>query len=280
MVTSALSNKSFLSIGSTWQLSGSFQANRDKKALSWGTGSLTEPESRQADAYEGEGVSMLVGEGKRVDDQIQSEEREEKRSSAEKTIQKLDQRDKTVTTPAVAECFVRVKTGELNEDDARNEVAGLEIEEAFRFEQLMGNTVTFEPGYRVFTWALDWAFDEATNDEEIPLAVQMRMWEEDEMRKMQEESRRSPFIRWQTRNVEEQDEGLDLGRLYEELRNLGRDRHTRSGQEQDQAGREWRPDEWIQTSVWILEELGRNSQIKGFQERSVGLRIFPREYSA
>jgi hypothetical protein len=144
----------------------------------------------------------------------------------------------------------------------------------------MGNTVTFEPGYRVFTWALDWAFDEAMNEEEIPLAVLMKMWEEDEMRKMQEEGLRSPLTHWRTLNVEEQEKGLDLNRLYEELRSLGRDRHTRRGQEQEQVGREGRPDEWIRTSVWILEELGRNSQVDGFQERSVGLRIFPREYSA
>jgi hypothetical protein len=280
MVTSALSNKSFLSIGSTRQLSSSDQVNREEEAISWGTGSLTEPESRQADAHEGEGMNMLVGDGKDAVDQVHLEEKERKRSSAERIIQKLDQRDEMVTTPAVEECFVRVKMRELDEYDARNEVACLEIEQAFRFEQLMGNTVTFEPGYRVFTWALDWTFDEAMNEEEIPLAVQMRMWEEDEMRKMQEEGLRNPLIRWRIRNVEEQDEGLDLGRLYEELRNLGRDRHTRVGQEQEQVDRRRQPDEWIQTSVWIIEELGRNSQVDGLQERSVGLRIFPREYSA
>jgi hypothetical protein len=95
------------------------------------------------------------------------------------------------TTPAVAECFMRVKMGELDENDARNVVGALEIEEAFRFEQLMGNTFRYEPGHRVFTWALDLAFDVATNDDEIPLAVQMRLWEKDEM---QEKGIRSPFI--------------------------------------------------------------------------------------
>jgi hypothetical protein len=159
-------------------------------------------------------------------------------------------------------------------------VACLEIEEAFRFEQLMGNTVTFEPGYRVFTWAMDWAFDEARNEDEIPLAVQMRMWEEDEMLKMQEEGIRSPFTQWRTLNEEEPNEGLNLGRLYEELRSLGRNRHTRIGQEQEQVGREWQPDEWIQTSVWIIEELGRSCQTGVVQKRNVDLRIFPRVYSA
>jgi hypothetical protein len=132
----------------------------------------------------------------------------------------------------------------------------LEIEEAFRFEQLMGNVVTVERPSRVFTWAMDWAFVESTDEEEIPLAVQMRLWEEDERRKMMEEGTRSPFTQWRTRNVEEPDEGLNLGRLYEELRSLGRNRHTRIGQEQEQTGRKWQPDEWIRTSVWILEELG------------------------
>jgi hypothetical protein len=47
-----------------------------------------------------------------------------------------------------------------------------------------------------------------TNDDEIPLAVQMRMWEEDEMRKMQEEGIRSPFTQWRTRNDDVPDEGL------------------------------------------------------------------------
>jgi hypothetical protein len=232
--------------------------------MSWGTGSLTEPESRHADAYEGEGVNMLVGNGKSVDDQAQSEERErereEKRSSAKRLIQRMDQRDRTETTPEVAKCFVRVQMGELDEYEARNEVACLEIEEAFRFEQLMGNTVTFEPGYRVFTWAMVWAFDVARNEDEIPLAVQMRLWEEDEMRRMEEEGGRSPFTQWRTMNVEEQDQGLNLGRLYEELIRLGRNRHTRIDQEQEQGGRERQPDEWIRTSVWIIEELGRSCQ--------------------
>jgi hypothetical protein len=98
------------------------------------------------------------------------------------------------------------------ENFARNEVRALEIEEALRFEQLMGNTYRYDPGYRVFTWAMDWAFDEARNEDEIPLAVQMRLWEEDERRKMQEEGIRSPFTQWRTRNEEEPDEGLNLGR--------------------------------------------------------------------
>jgi hypothetical protein len=166
-----------------------------------------------------------------------------RRSLAERRIQWLDRRDRMRTTPAVAECFTKVKMGESDENEARNEVACLEIEEAFRFEQLMGNVFTYEPGYRVFTWEMDWAFDEASNDDEIPLAVQMRLWEEDERRKMQEEGIRSPFTKWRTRNFEEPDEGLDLGRLYEELRSLGRNRHTRTGQEQEQVGREWQPDE-------------------------------------
>jgi hypothetical protein len=144
----------------------------------------------------------------------------------------------------------------------------------------MGCVVTVEPAFRVFTWAMDWAFEESTSEEEIPLAVQMRLWEEDEKRKMQEEGIRSPFTKWRARNVEEPDEGLNLGRLYEELRSLGRDRHTRIGQEQEQVGREWQPDEWIRTSVWILEELGGGHQEGVANLRSVGLRIYPTVYIA
>jgi hypothetical protein len=90
------------------------------------------------------------------------------------------------TTPAVAEYFTKVKTGELEENFARNEVGTLEIEEAYRFEQLVGNVDRYEPGFRVFTWAMDWAFGEETNDDEIPLAVQMSLWEEDARGKISE----------------------------------------------------------------------------------------------
>jgi hypothetical protein len=127
---------------------------------------------------------------------------------------------------------------------------------------------------------MDWAFSEETPDDEIPLAVQMRLWEEDELRKMQEEGIRSPFTQWRTRNENEPDEGLNLGRLYEELRPLGRDRHTRMGQDQEQVGREWQPDEWIRTSVWILEELGGGHQEGVAYLRSVGLGIYPTVYTA
>jgi hypothetical protein len=283
MATSALCNKSFLSIGSTWQLSSEVHVLEEGDAASLGIGSLTEPESCLADAHEGEVEDLLEGNGKNVDHRSQFEERERvrgvRRSLAERRIQWLDRRDRMRTTPAVAECFTRVKMGELDENDARNEVASLEIEKAFRFEQLMGNTFTYEPGYTVFTWAMDWAFDEA-NDDEVPLAVQMRLWEEDEKRKMHEEGIRSPFTQWRTRNKEEPDEGLNLGRLYEELRRLGRDRHTRMNQEKEQVGREWQPDEWTRTSVWILKELGGGHQEGVAHLRSIGFRIYPTVYTA
>jgi hypothetical protein len=76
------------------------------------------------------------------------------------------------------------------------------------------------------------------------------------------------------------DEGLDLGRLCEELRRLGRDRHTRVNQNQEQVGREWQPDEWIQTSIWILEEFGGGRLEEVANLRSVGLGIYPTVYTA
>jgi hypothetical protein len=280
--------------------------------------------------------NLLDGNGKNVEVQRQFEERERvrgvRRSLAERRIQWLDRRDRMRTTPAVVERFMKVTMGELDEYEARNEVACLEIEEAFRFEQLMGNVVALEPAFRVFTWAMDWAFVESADEDEIPLAVQMRLWEEDERRKMQEEGFRSPFTQWRvrndevktaaiiqiaqenedeiplavqmrlweederrkmqeegirstftqwrTRNDEEPDEGLNLGRLCEELRSLGRNRQTRIGQEQEQDGWEWQPDEWIRTSVWILDELGGGHQEGVARLRSVGLRIYPRTYTA
>jgi hypothetical protein len=284
MVTSALSTKSFLSNGSNWQLLGEVHIPEEEDAASREIGSLTEPESRLADAHEDEVENLLEGNGKMIDDRNQSEERERvrgvRKSLAERRIQWLDRRDRMRTTPTVVECFTKVKMGEMDENDARNEVACLEMEDAFRFEQLMGNVVTVEPAFRVFTWAMDWAFYEATNEDEIPLAVQMRLWEEHEMRKMQGEGIRSPFMKWRTRNVEETDEGLDLSRLYEELRSLGRNRHTRIGQEQEQVGRGWQPDEWIRTSVWMMEELWGGHQEGVAHLRSVGLRIYPRTYTA
>jgi hypothetical protein len=67
---------------------------------------------------------------------------------------------------------------------------------------------------------------------------------------------------------------------WSELRSLGRDRHTRIGQEQEQVGWEWQPDEWIRTSVWMMEELGGGHQEGVAHLRSVGLRIYPRTYTA
>jgi hypothetical protein len=72
---------------------------------------------------------------------------------------------------------------------------------------------------------------------------------------MQEEGIRSPFTQWRTRNEEVLEEVLNLGRLHEELRRLGRDPHTKN-QVQEQVDREWQLDEWIRTAVWILEEIG------------------------
>jgi hypothetical protein len=75
MVTSALV-KSFLSNGSTWQLLSQIPVSEEGDAASLGIGSLTEPESRLADAHEGEVENLLEGNGKNVDDRSLSEERE------------------------------------------------------------------------------------------------------------------------------------------------------------------------------------------------------------
>jgi hypothetical protein len=100
------------------------------------------------------------------------------------------------TSRATEECFMKVKLGEMDDMDAQRELSDLSFEDWFRFEQLMGNTTRIEPAFRVFTWAIYWAFGEEMNDDEIPLAVQMRLWEEEERRKMQEEGIRSPFTQW------------------------------------------------------------------------------------
>jgi hypothetical protein len=76
MVPSALSTKSFLSKGSTWQLSGGHHILEEVRATSGGIGSLTEPESRLADAHEGDFENLSEGIGKNAEDRSQSEERE------------------------------------------------------------------------------------------------------------------------------------------------------------------------------------------------------------
>jgi hypothetical protein len=163
MVTSALV-KSFLSCGSTWRLPGEVPVHEERDAAPEAIGSLTEPESRLADAHEDEVENLLDGNGKNVDDQSLSEERERLRGIrgplAERRVQWMDRRDRMRTSPDVVERFVKVKMGEMSDTDARNEVAGLEIEEEFRFEQLMGNTYRYEVPFRLFTCAMDWAFGE------------------------------------------------------------------------------------------------------------------------
>jgi hypothetical protein len=180
----------------------------------------------------------------------------------------------------VEECFRKVRAGEMSESDARNEVACLEIEEAYRFEQLMGNTHTHETPFRLFVWEMDWAFGEEMNDSEVLLADQMRGWEQEQLRKMQEEGILSPFTQWRTVNEEVEKEGLDLGRLYKELRSLGRGRHTGLNRGNEQVDTEWQPDGWIRTSVWILEAVGGGHQEGVANLRSLGLRIRPLVYTA
>jgi hypothetical protein len=130
----------------------------------------------------------------------------------------------------VEEYVTKVKAGEMTSTEARNAMPCLEIGEAFRFEQLMGFVHTYETPFRLFTWAMDWAFGEERNDGEVSLADQMKMWEQDKLRKMQEDglASRSPFTQWRTMNGPVEEEGLGLGRLYGELRGLGHSRH-RSG---------------------------------------------------
>jgi hypothetical protein len=67
--------------------------------------------------------------------------------------------------------------------------------------------------------------------------------------------------------------------LYEELRSLGRGKHTGLKRGNEQAEGEWQPDEWIRTSVWILEAIGGGHQ--GVANlRGVGLGIRPLVYTA
>jgi hypothetical protein len=97
---------------------------------------------------------------------------------------------------------------------------------------------------------------------------------------MQEEGIRSSFTQWRTMNEEVEEEGLDLGRLYEELRRLGSGRHTGLERGNEQVDVEWQADEWIRTSTWILEAIGGGHQEVVANLRSVGLGIRPLVYTA
>jgi hypothetical protein len=61
------------------------------------------------------------------------------------------------------------KAGEMTRTKARN-ILDVEIEEAFQYEPLMGFVHTYEAPFRLFTWALDWAFGEDQNESEVSLA--------------------------------------------------------------------------------------------------------------
>jgi hypothetical protein len=116
ILSSRVPNKmSFLSNGSTWQLLSEVPVPKEGDAASEGIGFLTELESRLADAHEDEVENLLEGNGKIVDDQGESEERESwrgpRRSIAERRIQWIDWRDRMRTTPATTECFLKVQLG-------------------------------------------------------------------------------------------------------------------------------------------------------------------------
>jgi hypothetical protein len=165
-----------------------------------------EPQSRHADAHAGEVENLLDGNGRCENDQVLKEARESlrgiRRSLEERMAQWVDRRE-SMRRPllTVEECFTKVKAGEMSDTDARNAVT-LEIEEAYRFEQLMGNVHPYETPFRLFTCAMDWEFGEELNDSEGSLADQMKMWEQDELRKMQEQGlgHQSPFTQRRTMN--------------------------------------------------------------------------------
>jgi hypothetical protein len=89
----------------------------------------------------------------------------------------------------------------------------------------------------------------AEEDNEVSLADQMKLWEQDELRKMQEDglSRQSPFTQWRTVTGTVEEDGLDLGRLFEELRGLGNGWVMDLQHAGNQVGAGWQADEWIQT---------------------------------
>jgi hypothetical protein len=110
---------------------------------------------------------------------------------------------------------------EMTTTEARNTLIDVDIEEALRFAPLVGFTHTYETPIWFFTWALDWAFGrDQVDEQEIPLEEQLRMWEKDELRKIQEEHERSSGPS-----------------------------HVVVG-----SGAEQKADEWILTSVWISKD--------------------------
>jgi hypothetical protein len=135
--------------------------------------------------------------------------------------------------------------------EARNALVDVDLEEAYRFGRLMGFTHAIETPFQLFTRALDWAFEQG--EQEIPLE------EWDELRKIQEEHKRSSgpsHVAEGCGNVHR----LDVNRTWEELKQLMCERssgpiHVVVGGSAAQEA-----DEWIRTSVWILEELADGHQ--------------------
>jgi hypothetical protein len=85
-----------------------------------------------------------------------------------------------------AEQYVQqVRAREMSITEVRDELT--DIEEAYKFEQMMGNV--FEYGHELdLDWELDFA--QSREEEDIPLAVTMRLWEQGELELTREDDER------------------------------------------------------------------------------------------
>jgi hypothetical protein len=141
--------------------------------------------------------------------------------------------------------------------EARNALIDVEIEEAFQAEQWTGFTQTNELPCQAFTWALDWAFER--DEHENPLAEQMKLWEQNELRKIREEDKRSSGLSHV--DVGGGDVHLNVNRTWEELTQVMCERSSGPNHVVDGGCVAQEAYESIRISVRILEELeGRPSE--------------------
>jgi hypothetical protein len=143
----------FLSHGSIWQLLGEVSVSEEDTVTSEETRSLTESESRHADACVGSVENISDGNGKSVNDQCWKESQESlrgiRRSLEERREQWVNRRVRGFgPLVTVEKCVNKMMDGEMSETEARNAMACFDIDEEFRFWRLMGFTQTHETAFR------------------------------------------------------------------------------------------------------------------------------------
>jgi hypothetical protein len=199
--------------GSVWQLSGEDSVQSKEVAASGEAGFLTDLESRLADTHIGKATNLdEVGNDEQRMKELADGLREIKMALDEMRAE-WAMKPQNVTGLSAEECFMQLKAGQMTDTEARMTLFdGESEEEAFRFEQLMGNTY-MAPMDRVDDLVENWRRNQ--DDERLveDLAGLMRYWEQDELNRIREEQEQE----------REEDAAVRLvTRTWDELRQLMR----------------------------------------------------------